>query len=562
MPGARLIINSRYFHIARAGEKADGKHSMTKDAATGLVNYVGTREGVELNISDQLSLYGKDSAPLNLDPLRLSPGVAARHATQKQINTIKDLLETIPEAKNTLEYQDYKEHQTISNATELISHASELGLGYAVDYGKAANLVEYVGKRPGADRVGEHGLFSSCPNVDIKKAQEEIANCKGNIWTHVISLRREDADMLGYNQQKPWRDLVMQKVDIIAKASNIPVSQLRWYAGMHNTTHHPHIHLFVFSDDPKAGHLTVEGINKMKSAFSKVIFADERHQIYVHKDEMRDGIKQQVDNILEGLSSDSVKYFSKAEQNAICLKLTHLASDLKDKAGKKQYGWLLRDMGIRDQVNDIMADLAKTPEIQKLYNLYCADHIALERMYREDPKDISPIVNNKEFRSVKNKIIREAIKLGNTLPDFAETEQPIFSFPNLDEELVVPNEDGIIDGEPDLPCTENPVSLDDSENFASLLYSIPPEQEPSGPDNYPETYVQDGDGPVSEENVIETHHPKKNADFKEVYFNAVEKRQPKAMYALAKRYFYGQDVEQDYWFGYGPFSFLCQDSRP
>lgn len=46
MSGARLILNTRYFHIARAGEQADGKHVMTKDAAMGLVNYVGTREGV------------------------------------------------------------------------------------------------------------------------------------------------------------------------------------------------------------------------------------------------------------------------------------------------------------------------------------------------------------------------------------------------------------------------------------------------------------------------------------------------------------------------------------
>ncbi|WP_329493333.1 relaxase MobL [Caproiciproducens sp. CPB-2] len=90
--------------------------------------------------------------------------------------------------------------------------------------------------------------------------QEEIAS----IWTHVISLRREDADALGYDHQKPWRDLVLQKIDVIAKASNIPVSDLHWYAGMHNTTHYPHIHLFVFTDNPKVGHLNVSGINKMK----------------------------------------------------------------------------------------------------------------------------------------------------------------------------------------------------------------------------------------------------------------------------------------------------------
>jgi len=239
LSGARIVLNSRYFHIARAGEKSDGKHVMTKDATMGLVNYVGTRESVALNMPDQISMNGEEVTSLNLDPLKLSAEVAARPATSKQMATLADLLHEIPEAKNSLEYQDFKDNSTIGNASELISRAAEFGLGYAVDLGKAKNLVEYVGKRPGVDRVGEHGLFSSVPNVDIKKAQEEIANCKGNVWTHVISLRREDADTLGYDQQKPWHDLILQKIDVIAKASNIPVSELHWYAGMHNTKHHP-----------------------------------------------------------------------------------------------------------------------------------------------------------------------------------------------------------------------------------------------------------------------------------------------------------------------------------
>ncbi|MCY1713380.1 relaxase MobL [Caproiciproducens galactitolivorans] len=223
MPGARIVLNSRYFHIAKAGEKADGKHCMTKDAAMGLVNYVGTRESVILNTPNQLSMSGEDIVSLNLDPLKLNAEVAAKPATHKQMELLADLLHEFPEAKNSLEYQDFKGNPTIGNASELISHAAEFGLGYAVDLGKAKNLVEYVGKRPSVDRVGEHGLFSSSPDVDIRKAQEEIANCEGNIWTHVISLRREDADALGYDTQKPWRDLVMQKIDVIARASNIPV---------------------------------------------------------------------------------------------------------------------------------------------------------------------------------------------------------------------------------------------------------------------------------------------------------------------------------------------------
>lgn len=197
MSGARIVLNSRYFHIAKVGEKADGKHVMTKDAAMGLVNYVGTRESVVLNMPNQLSMTGEEITSLNLDPLKLNVEVAARPATHKQMDLLSDLLHEFPEAKRSLEYQDFKANPTIGNATELISHAAEFGLGFAVDLGKAKNLVEYVGKRPGVDRVGEHGLFSSASEVDIKKAQDEIANCKGNIWTHVVSLRREDADALG-----------------------------------------------------------------------------------------------------------------------------------------------------------------------------------------------------------------------------------------------------------------------------------------------------------------------------------------------------------------------------
>lgn len=323
MSGARIVLNSRYFHIARAGEKADGKHTMTKDAAMGLVNYVGTRESVELNVN-QTSMNGEEIIALNLDPLKLSAEVGARPATGKQMKTIADLLWEIPEAKKGLEYQDFKANPTIGNASELISYAAEMGLGFAVDLGKAKNLIEYVGKRPGVDRVGEHGLFSSEPNVDIRKAQEEIASCKGNIWTHVISLRREDADALGYDHQKPWRDLVLQKVDVIAKASNIPVSDLHWYAGMHNTTHHPHIHLFVFTDDPKVGHLNVSGINEMKAAFSEVIFADERRHIYEHKTKIRDNLKQKIDDILSDIRNGSSDQLNRKQKDSLCEKLLHL----------------------------------------------------------------------------------------------------------------------------------------------------------------------------------------------------------------------------------------------
>jgi TPR repeat protein len=578
MAGARIVLNSRYFHIARAGEKADGKHAMTKDAAMGLVNYVGTRESVCLNVPDQISFYGKDGTPLNLDPLKLSAEVAARPATKKQKDTIYDLLKEIPEAKNSLEYQDYMNNKTIGNASQLISRAAEDGLGYAVDLGKAKNLIEYVGKRPGADRVGEHGLFSDSPDVDLQKAQEEIASCKGNIWTHVVSLRREDADALGYDHQKPWRDLVMQKIGVIAEASNIPVSELHWYAGMHNTTHHPHIHLFVFSDNPKAGKLTVEGINKMKQEFSKEIFAEERLHIYEHKTEMRDELKRKIESILSGIENHESDQFSKKELDVLCGRLLHLSHDIELKTGKHQYGYLKRDANICNQIDGIMSDLAKAPAIQRLYGLYCEDHKDLQRMYRNDPQNVTPLLEEKAFLSIKNKIIREAVKLGN-----AQLE--VSSEQNISDPALANSSELIYNGESIKSTSENatPVynggykvdlSPDESDPSSLLsdddsLFACVPDEKPEF--EPPEEYGQaaewephdDFEPPAKHEAPTDfiraesgsrTQKQAYKQDSFEECLNKAMNGNTAAKYQLAKSYFYGKGVERDYiqaqmWYG-------------
>lgn len=167
---------------------------------------------------------------------------------------------------------------------------------------------------------------------------------------------------------KPWRDLVLQKIDVIAKASNIPVSDLHWYAGMHNTTHHPHIHLSVFTDDPKVGHLNVTGINEMKSAFSEVIFADERRHIYEHKTEIRDSLKQEIDDILSDIRNGSSDQLNRKQKDSLCEKLLHLGDQLKDRPGRPQYG-RIKDLDIRREIKDIMFGLAEAPAIRQLYEL-------------------------------------------------------------------------------------------------------------------------------------------------------------------------------------------------
>lgn len=168
----------------------------------------------------------------------------------------------MPQLKNTFEYEDYINNTTISNASELISKFSELNIESILSEDTAQNLVEYVAKRPGVFKVGEHGLFGAEDNINLEAVQNEISNHKGKIWTHVVSLHREDADKLGYDSQKLWKDAVKSQLPNIAKQHGIKPENLRWYAGMHNTGHHPHIHLFIYSSNPKEGYIDAKGIEK------------------------------------------------------------------------------------------------------------------------------------------------------------------------------------------------------------------------------------------------------------------------------------------------------------
>ncbi len=552
MAGARIVLNSRYIHIAQPGEKA-GKYAMTKDAAAGLAEYIGTREGVSLNLNEET---------LN------------KNTTRNQNDIIEELLKYVPESKDTFEYRDYKDNPTVGNASEYITRASELGQFGLVDIGEATNLIEYVAKRPGAVRVGEHGLFSSSAEVDLKKVQEEISNCKGRIWTHVVSIRREDADRLGYDTQQPWRNMVLSQLDNIAKQSNIPLQNLHWYAGMHNTGHHPHIHLIVFSDNPKEGKLTAEGIKAMKAGFSQSIFHDERLHIYEQKTQLRDDIKNQIEIILDRLDTNPEKQFSDKEAAIIYQKLSELGAAIKELPGRHVYKFLPKEL--KPVVDELMALLVKVPEIQRLYELYCGGHAELEKMYRLNPNDVNPIVDNKEFYSIKNQIVTQAEKLAEELEQksgraSAFQNEPVELASNP-ESQTAPHSDGNLDSlyenippEQEFQAPPYEQSDDDEysvphsdDNLSSLYDSVPPESEnQTNPiDDYeppvesePNQSKANGSTPNGKFN----SNDRKTDTFEETYTKAMNGN-AEARYQLAKKYLYGTDVEKDYiqaqmWYG-------------
>lgn len=330
---------------------------------------------------------------------------------------LRDLLSDFPEAKRYLEYEDYTVNPTVENASELISTIIERN---ADVIGNRQNFVGYMAMRPGVQKRGSHGLFNEKDEpIILDRVANEIANHKGNVWSHVISLRHEDAIRLGYDNSEAWRQLVMRHISDIAKNQKISLCNLKWYAAFHDTTHHPHIHLLVYSENTKEGFLTNEGINKIRSAFANDIFKDDLQSIYQE----------------QTLSRDELKAVSKTEFKSIVRKVQQggfenpqlenlirkLYSQLQNVKGKKVYGYLPPD--VKETVNSIFSELAKDNNIRQLYEKWCSLESLKYKSYTQKEKELPPLVDNKVFQPVRNMIIRTVLDMNYPVID-VEIEEP------------------------------------------------------------------------------------------------------------------------------------------
>lgn len=218
-----------------------------------------------------------------------------KKSTENQQKLLDELLTDFPESKHYLEFEDYEKSPTTENASELISAIIERN---ADVIGNRQNFVGYMAMRPGVEKRGAHGLFNESEQpIILDRVANEIANHPGIVWSHVISLRREDAVRLGYDNSERWRELVMRHINDIAEQTKIPLCNVKWYAAFHDTTHHPHIHLIVYSKNPKQGFLTKQGINKIRSIFANDIFFDDLQSIYQEQTVKRDELKAESKKI-------------------------------------------------------------------------------------------------------------------------------------------------------------------------------------------------------------------------------------------------------------------------
>ena len=368
---ARIVLISPYL---KGGQNAAKLAQRTR--------YVATRPGVEL-LADE-----KSELP----------------ATKKQQDFIARLLKSFPSCWELIEYEEYLDHPTQGSASAFIQQVRE---DYMEALDQKENFIDYISHRPGVQKDGEHGLWNAHGKVqNLARAVREVAEHTGNVWTPVIALRREDAERLGYDSAENWQALVNASICDIAKAYKIQPDNLRWYAAFHQKPNQVHIHMILFSADPKEGYLTKEGIRQVKSAFARRIYHADRMHIYQQKDIARQELQAQTRKAmveciaqLEHGSMDNPRLEQLTEE---------LAERLLTVKGRKVYGYL--PPRVKAIVDAIVEELAKDERVsaayktwQTLYEQVCLD-------YDQRPPKRLPLSQQKEFRSVRNMVIQETLQ--------------------------------------------------------------------------------------------------------------------------------------------------------
>ena len=363
---AKIVVRTKYYK----GKKVAGTGKLLK--------YMATREGVE----------------------KLDTNAAHKPSTKQQDDLIYRAFRHYPDICMYPEFDSYVKNMTKANASELLNAIVERNADTVADL---KTLVHYVAERPGVEKLGSHGLFSDTDDdIDLEKAAEEVASVNGIVFADVISLRREDASRLGYDNADAWKNCVRRNINEIAEAHKIPISELKWYAAFHNTAHHPHIHLMVYSTKGN-GYITEKGYKKLKSAFANDIFRNEQYKLFKLQTDIREELKDKYDEMLRKVSSDKSGTFI----TAACF---DLALHLSEQSGKKQSGYLQKDL--KAKVDFIVKSLAEyQPEIKELYSEWNRLNREKLSVYYDSSKDSDiPLEENKEFQVIKNKVINYCLQ--------------------------------------------------------------------------------------------------------------------------------------------------------
>ncbi len=360
---AGLILKSPYIKAGGAGK---------------YMKYIATRENVE----------------------RLPDG---RPPTKKQVELISKLTRGFPASMKSDEYTEYKKSPTRAKASTYISATLEANWDTAQ---RSDVYMRYIATRPRVEKLSTHGLFGDEDDVNLDAAIAEMESATGNVWTHIISLKREDAERLGYDNASTWRNLLRAHRNNIAEAMRIAPNDFRWYAAFHNEGDHPHVHMMAWSASGE-GYLSRDGIRKIKSGLVNNIFKQELLHTYERKSEMRDELVNEARQSLQELVGQICDGLCACPQ--IAPMMMDLSMELGTVRGKKSYGYL--NKRAKEKVDKVVDELETVPAVHECYNKWLDLQDEVDGYYKDERRERLRLSAQKEFRSVKNAVIQEAERL-------------------------------------------------------------------------------------------------------------------------------------------------------
>jgi TPR repeat protein len=419
--------------------------------------------------------------------VEILPG-ANKHlpATWRQKRLIDEILRDFPDTAERFEYEDCLANPTRENASAFITAALEQNLAFL---GKRENYVDYIAHRPRAQRMGAHGLFTdSGEPIALDPVAKEAAAHPGVLWLPIISLRREDAARLGYDNAANWRAFLSSYARDMAAGLKIRPEHFRWYAAYHDEGHHPHVHIVCWSEDPREGFLTKQGIHDIKSGLAARLFRQELLHVYEQQTAYRQQLGAQTKDELAALVARMERGALRSE--AIENLMARLAEKLRGHKGKKQYGYL--PAPVKDIVDRIVDELTKDGRVAETYAKWCETRMEVLRTYRKDPPRPGPLSQQKELKRVRNAVVEEAAKLaagtfvfeafegeniefpGAESPDVDQAEltgsdTDIPMEPDEDDGSVLPDAESLIADQSELTGLDADASMEPNTNGDSLL---------------------------------------------------------------------------------------------
>lgn len=394
---AHLILFSDYL-----SSKSSKNHILAS------LEYIGTREGVELNQRTENNHIFQilNEQTKNYD------------ATKKQKELIKNLLKDYPDMEELPEYDEYIKQEDMYHASVFIREAYSLAMEMMMGNQR---YMKYISERPGVIKNHSgHGLFDACGVADIQEYMEELESYEGNVYRDIISLTRKDAALLDYDKQEMWKSLLQTKMLEKARILGVPETDLRWVAAFHDEGHHPHVHVMSWAINDAAIYQTAEHIREFKSTLVNEVYKD---WIWLNKElkqEYRNELEDKIDTEIQMITKSAIKEMSVDTLSGLEEQLIHLSKQLSD--GRPYY--MYQSQETKELVDKIVANIYGQKGVKGCFENYLAAQTELASFYMKKDsqnlnsyteelmkKMISP--NKNDRKVIHNMVISAAMEIKN-----------------------------------------------------------------------------------------------------------------------------------------------------